>query len=352
MNMAYLSWLKDAYHLAVQLHRKYHFDLVHQLTYVGYRFPGRLWKLDIPFVWGPTAGIRNTPWRFLPSLGLRGGLYYAARNVINSVQKRFLRGPRRAFRKAGSTGAIITATEEERENIRRWYGQESSVICEIGPPEVVSAACTMRNPGEPLRLAWSGLHIPRKALPFLLRALSSLQKDIDWYLDVLGDGPCRRKWQNLARKLRIDSRSKWHGRLSREEAIGVVRNSHVFIITSVQDLTSTVLLEALSQGVPVLCPDHCGFRDVVTDNCGIRVPVATPKQFIYDLAIAIRRLAENENLRRRLAEGALLRVKAFSWAEKARRVNSIYHRVMNRHNLVSLRGDAPVASPHVSRLNA
>ena len=58
MNYAYRLWQRDAYALAKELHGQYHFDLVHQITYVGFRFPGHLWKLDIPFVWGPIGGSR------------------------------------------------------------------------------------------------------------------------------------------------------------------------------------------------------------------------------------------------------------------------------------------------------
>ena len=59
-------------------------------------------------------------------------MYYAGRNMINTLQKMLLASPRRAFAKAGR--GVIAATEGIREEIRRWYGCESEVICEIGPP--------------------------------------------------------------------------------------------------------------------------------------------------------------------------------------------------------------------------
>jgi len=40
---------------------------------------------------------------------------------------------------------------------------------------------SLREPGEPLRLIWSGLHLPRKALPLLLRALAEKR---DWGLGI------------------------------------------------------------------------------------------------------------------------------------------------------------------------
>jgi glycosyltransferase involved in cell wall biosynthesis len=147
---------------------------------------------------------------------------------------------------------------------------------------------------------------------------------VDWQLDILGQGPCTRKWQREAKRLGLDSNCNWHGQLERDQAVDIVHRSHLFIITSLKDLTSTVLLEALSQGVPVICPDHCGFSNVVTQDCGIKVPVESPRQFIEDLATAIYRLGKDEVERRRLAGGALERIKDFSWEKKAAKVDLIY----------------------------
>ncbi len=328
MNYAYILWQKDAFKLGTKLHNEIGFDLFHQITYVGFRFPGRLWKLDVPFVWGPIGGLENTPWRFLLDMGLYGCIYYAERNIINSLHRRFLLAPKQAFRKAN--GGIIAATEGIRREILRWYRQESEVICEIGPPPGVVHNYSIRRHGDVLKLAWSGLHLPRKALPLLLHSLARLPVEVVWQLNILGTGTCSEKWKRLAKKIGIYEKCSWHGQLPRADAIALVHQSHIFIITSMEDLTSTVLLEAISQGVPVVCPDHCGFSDVVNADCGIKVPVKTPQQFVSDLAIAIMNLADDEQKRRQLAKGALERIKEFSWEKKAEKVDSIYRRVVNK----------------------
>ncbi len=330
MNRAYRGWQMDAFKLGADLHKNIRFDLVHQLTYVGFRFPGHLWKLDIPFVWGPIGGLENTPWQFLTVFGIKGGIYYAGRNIINSLHKRFLLGPKQAFKK--THGGIIAATEGIRREIRKRYSEDSQVICEIGPPQDIASVYSLHKPGEPLKLSWSGLHLPGKALPLLLRAVAKLPMGFDWQLDILGLGPCTRKWHREAIKLGIDSNCKWHGQLQRNHAVEIMHSSHVFVITSMKDLTSTVLLEALSQGVPVICPDHCGFSDIVTEDCGIKLPVETPRQFVSDLVTAIKQLENDEAERRRLAKGALARIKDFSWEKKAEIVDSIYRKVIKKKN--------------------
>jgi glycosyltransferase involved in cell wall biosynthesis len=186
----------------------------------------------------------------------------------------------------------------------------------------------LRGYGEPLRLAWSGRHLPGKALHLLLRALSRVPSTTDWRLDLYGDGPSTITWQRLAARLRIGSRCVWHGQVSRVEAIAAFNTAHLFVTTSLKDLTSTVILEALAQGVPVLCPNHCGFPDVVDETCGMRLPIGTAAEFERALAEAITKLAGDENMRRRLAAGALARAPQFSWEAKARAIDAVYRRVM------------------------
>ena len=330
MNWAYVSWLIGAFVLGRQLHREIDFDLVHQVTYVGFRFPGHLWKLGIPFVWGPIGGLENTPWWLLPTMGPRGAMYYGARNVVNSMHRRFLRQPRKAFAAAGP-GAIAATGSIQRE-IRRWYGVDSEVICEIGlPPETVDK-CTLRAKGEPLRLAWSGRLLPGKALNLLLRALAHVPDTTDWRLDIYGDGPCAVTWQRLAAQLGIGSRCTWHGQVSRAEALAGLQSAHLFVTTSLKDLTSTVILEALANGVPVVCPDHCGFADVVNEHCGIRIPIGNVREFESGLSRVIVVIARDEAMRRRLAEGALRRARDFSWETKAEAIDRVYARVLRAAN--------------------
>ena len=111
MNLAYAQWLRDAARLARALDAEHDYHLVHLVTYVGYRFPGRYDALGKPLVWGPIGGLENTRWRFLPALGVGGALYYAGRNVVNSLQRRWLPSPRRVV--LAVVGAIERLTRDE-----------------------------------------------------------------------------------------------------------------------------------------------------------------------------------------------------------------------------------------------
>ena len=318
----YKAWQKKAYQLALELDRKEDFALIHQLNMVGYREPGYLWKMDKPFVWGPIGGFGLTPWRMLPSMGIKGMIYYTSRNIMNLWQMRF---SRRVGRAMGKASALIAATIDQQNGIKNCYGRDSVVIPEVGLYKVENARINKRKEDEKLRICWSGLLIPRKSLNLLLDALSEIDNS-DIELLVIGDGPCRQKWEKKAKELELNH-IVWLGWVNRSESLDIMCKCHLLCITSLSDLTSTVLLEALSCGLPVISLDHCGFSNVVNDTCGRKITITNKDHVVTDLAGAISELANNELLRRDLANGALKRASEYNWEDKASVINNIYESV-------------------------
>ena len=106
--------------------------------------------------------------------------------------------------------------------------------------------------------------------------------------------------------------------------------THAFVISSIKDLTSTVLLEALSLGLPVVAPNHCGFPDVVHSRCGILVSVESPETMIEEMAQALCGLADDEEYRRRLAQGARRRAMDFLEDTKIRELETVYAAAVSR----------------------
>jgi glycosyltransferase involved in cell wall biosynthesis len=96
------------------------------------------------------------------------------------------------------------------------------------------------------------------------------------------------------------------------------------VVTSLHDLTSSVLIEALCVGLPVICPDHYGFRDAIDDSCGFKVETTSLEEMSQGVARALTILHDDEARRQRLAHGALQRSKNYSWEETGQLVSRIY----------------------------
>ena len=52
------------------------------------------------------------------------------------------------------------------------------------------------------------------------------------------------------------------------EAVAQMQSAELFCFTSLRDTSGNVVLEALAAGVPVVCFDHQGAGDMVSDAVG------------------------------------------------------------------------------------
>lgn len=322
---AYHGWHRAALERACELHEQVGFDLVHQVNYCGFREPGYAWKLPVPFVWGPLGGTQNLPSRFLLDIGWRGTLVESTRTVLNRWQLSNRRRVRSAAQKAS---VVLAANSTNQRDLSRAHGIRAELQLETGLPQAALNAHPRKALDGGLRILWSGQFQPFKALPMLLKALASIRDRCDFRLRVLGDGRSRRAWQAVARRCLLEDRIEWLGWQPYHEAKQQLEWADVLAFTSLRDTSGNVMLEALAEGVPVIGMDHQGCRDIMTDECGIRVPVTNPESVVAGLRDAVLRIADDDGLRCRLAEGALQRADYYSWERQGARMAEVYERVL------------------------
>ena len=327
---AYSLWHRRAYRVARDLCSENRFDLVHQSTMCGFREPGRLWRLDAPFIWGPVGGTQSYPWRFLPQAGFVGLLKEGARNIVNSLQLRFTPRVRKAARRAD---ALLTAIPAGQGDFKRIHGVDSICMLDVGISGVIGEPRTYQGRKRPLRLLWSGYFGHHKALQLLLKALAQLPESVDYELRILGKGPRQRAWQKLAGRLGAQDHCTWLGWLPHNEAKNQNIWADVFVFTSLRDTCGSVVLEALSQGLPIICLDHQGVGSVVTDRCGIKVPVTTPRQVVRGLRDAIARAARDDERLEALSRGAIERAQDYRWQRHGERLADLYCDLFANHEI-------------------
>lgn len=318
--LAYRLWQKQAYRRAKELTSKKPFDVVHQLNMIGYREPGYLWKLNVPFVWGPIGGAPNEPWAYRSLFSKSGRIKVGLRTVLNELQKRCCLRARHA---ASCARKLWAVTDADEAMIRQVWGRDCERMVETGTVLRTEGHIRLRNASAPLRLVWSGIHTSRKALPILLHALARLP-DADIRVDILGEGPETVSWKQLARTLGVEHLLVWHGKLLHDEALEVMNKAHALAFPSLKEGTPHVVLEALSLGLPVICHNACGMGTVVTDQCGVKIPLKNPETSIAGFTEALRQFLAQPERVGELSHGALARAKELTWAAKAVEISRGY----------------------------
>lgn len=323
--VGYAAWQRAALARARQLHAQEPFELVHQLNIIGYREPGYLWKLGIPFVWGPVGGAANLPPAYTPLLRLQDKVFYTARRWTNELQKRTSRRCRKAAAAASHIWVVERAAQQMVEDL---WGYPAEFMSETGTTARPQAAVRSYDGGRPLRVVWSGEHVGLKAFPIIVDALASLPKDTPVELTVLGSGPETQYWKELSRARGVAKMISWIGMVPHARAVEIMSQQDVLAFTGVQEATTNVVPESLSLGLPVVCHACCGMGVAVTDECGIRVPLGNPQTSADGFARAIREMAVDPQKVQRLSRGALARAEELSWEEKARRIAQRYSEIL------------------------
>lgn len=148
-------------------------------------------------------------------------------------------------------------------------------------------------------------------------------------LTMLGQVPDEEWWRAMARDLRIDDAVVWRSWLPHEQMTGLYRAHDALLFPSLHDSSGNVLLEALAQGLPVLCLDLGGPGTIVNDACGRVVSTAggNENKCVDALADAIEQLARSPTLCHELSEGARRQARRYQWRKQ---VNRLYEDVARR----------------------
>lgn len=317
----YEKWQRAALAAATQLVQKVKFDFVHQLNMIGFREPGFLWQLPLPFIWGPIGGHAQIPWNYMPSFGLAGWLRYGTRNVVNAIQMHNARRVKAAINKAK---ILVAATQEDQRAIQRIHGRVAHLINETGTTVSPGATPADWDGRRPLRILWSGNFIEQKAMELALRAIHRVTGELAVEFHVTGEGRCGRRWRKLARKLGIDGICRWYGMVPREQALRIMRDCDLLLFTSLKEGTPHVVAEALSYGRPVICHNVGGHGGMIDESCGIRIEMSSPEASVCAIAealIGIRRAPERLRL---MGQGALDRCAALAWHGRIARMLQLY----------------------------
>lgn len=331
MQLHYYLWQIQAYFVAHKLHREVEFDVAHHVTFVRYSSPSFLSLLPIPFVWGPVGGGESAPAPFWIDFSFKNKVYETLRGVWRFVGECDLFTRLTAQRSA----LIYATTQDTAKRIYQLGAAQVECLPAIGLSALeieqlsqcsVASDSGIRFINIARLLHWKGLYLGLRAF-----AQTNLHHAEYW---ILGEGPELQQLQALSTDLGIANRVKFLGLLPREEVLAKLGQSSILVHPSLHDSGGGVVLEAMASGRPVICLDLGGSSELVTPDVGIKVAAEYPEQAVHDLAQAMMKLAENQELRVQMGQIGQQRIKDYySWEAKGKRFVQIYE------NLIKLNSD-------------
>lgn len=209
---------------------------------------------------------------------------------------------------------MLTISEYNRSYLERLgVPQEKLAVVRCGVSFAARpAGIVTPNGRDGYRIGTLGRLVEKKGMDVLVRAVASLKAGpYRVELDIAGDGPLRGELEQLVEELGIADRVRFVGNLPHHSVREWMHGLDAFVLACKQDANGdmdgipVVLMEAMSQSVPVISTRLSGIPELVVD--GETGLLAEPGNHA-DLAGRIDHLLGSADLRAELAAAALAHV--------------------------------------------
>lgn len=325
--LLYIGWQYSLLPFARRLHRLHGFDFVHHLTWGVFRHPSFLGFLGVPFVLGPLGGGEDAPLRLKRSIRGRAKLGELWRTVLNWVAKY---SPILWW--ASSRAVVIFArTSSTAWMLPYGLGKRAFLAQEIGISPREGMAHGRREMERPLHVIFAGRLLAWKGVHFAIAAVAhAIKCGTDIRFSVIGSGPYSEELHQRAKGLGLSV--EFIDCLPQGELFEHFRQADCFLFPSLHDSGGTVVLEALSFGLPVICLDLCGPAEFVNEGCGTIIQTTGKCESDIEAALgdALVQLASQPKELTRKSEGALRQAAYFSIDNQVARAMGIISDAVRR----------------------
>ncbi len=155
------------------------------------------------------------------------------------------------------------------------------------------------SPVEGVRFVFSGRLVLLKGLDILIKAFAEVREHLAGaVLTIIGDGPERRRLEDLAARSGVSESVFFKGALSQGRMAEELLRHDVFVFPTRLDVFGLSVAEAVACGLPVICSKNAGAaRDFIRQN-----GVTFDPERVDELTAAMVRLGSDPDLRRKMAD--------------------------------------------------
>lgn len=318
MYLYYMLWQWLTYRKAKRVHKKVKFDKVHHVTWGSIQQGSFLYKLGVPFIFGPAGGGQIAPKEFKEYFKE----HWAAEEKREKVS-RFLFNYNPACREMLPKAALVMVSNYDTFEFAKKAGAKNvQLTLDVGLPESFFPANFIDHKpfkGK-LKLLWVGRFLPRKGILLTLEVMNALKNNPDITLTIVGDGEMRNYVESYIHEMQLTKTVHWIGSVSFEDVKKHYSTHDAFFYTSLRDSGSMQLIEAMAYSLPVITIDLHGQGQIVSEESGIKVPLSTPELVVETLATEILSLSKDTERYNKLSKAAYNFAKEQVWEKKIKEI--------------------------------
>jgi glycosyltransferase involved in cell wall biosynthesis len=275
------------------------------VTYVSLGFVGLLLRLFHIPTWAIIHGFYGTQAAVESHGALRGMLRITVQDLV-------LRIPVQGY---------IVVGEEVRGALVRKGVSENKLSLVRGGVNVDEIDSVHVEKSSAPQICFVGRLIPERRVDELLHSfVLVLKHEPQARLVVVGDGPLRGQWEELARSLKLDRNVRFTGALHGRARFEILKESHVLAHPSIREGMSLTVFEALACSVPVVAYDIPEIREQLgTARGGILVKPHDVEGFTQ----GVLKLLDDPLTRTKIGARGRMAIRDLDWNSVSERVERV-----------------------------
>lgn len=322
-------WQIKAFFVARAILRREKIDLIHHVTIAAWWFTGYYWLLNTPLILGPLLGGQICHKVFYSFLPLKYRIFEALRTFILSLSNKIFFNSIISIKKAN----LVIAGNHETYNMLSKMRKTKPIILLNATGSLFTESKKFLNENNCLNLLWISHLNHVKNFGFLIECLEILPNTINWKLKVIGGGKLFKYWESIVQQSKINDKVEFIGYIDHYHTKKYYKEADVFLFPSIREGSPTVILEAMSYGLPVIAFKQNGADIIIDKKSGVLIPIRNKKQVLDDFANAIVRIYEDVTLRYKMGEFARKRLEEnFLWEKRGEQMNKIYEKYITYEN--------------------
>ncbi|MFD2146924.1 glycosyltransferase family 4 protein [Mucilaginibacter antarcticus] len=312
----YMAWQWLAYKKGKSLHRQQKFDMAHHVTWGSLQMGSYLYKLDIPFVFGPAGGGQTAPEAF-KSYFKDHWAAEVKREKVSNIMVKYNPACKTMLKLAF---AVLVSNPDTMALAKSIGAKNCHLTLDTAlPDDFYPKELKIKSPrAGTLKLLWVGRFMPRKGVPLVLEVMEKLKDYPGITLTVVGYGEMQEEIENLIVQYGLQDTVTLTGKVPFEQVRGFYESHDVFFFTSLRDSNGVQLIEAMAFGMPVVTLNLHGQAIVVSDKTGIRCSAESPAIAVKELTQGVLSLYNNPLLVSAMSKEAAIYAAKQKWPEKLR----------------------------------
>ena len=323
MYLYYTFWQWCAYKKAKKLNQDNDFKVVHHVTWGSVQLGSFMYKLNIPFIFGPAGGGQTSPYAFKKYF-LKAWSSEVKREKVSELMLKYNPACKRMLLEAHTVLVSNPETAKMVESIRN--KKVISTLDAALPNDFFFDKFIKKVLiNSHLKLLWTGRFLPRKGLLLLLDVMNELKNNLNITLTVVGDGEVRNDFLKKIQENQLENTVIWKGSVPYEQVKAYYETHDVFIFTSLRDSCPAQLIEAMAYSMPVITLNLHGQAVIVSDETGIKCECLNPEETIQLLKNAILTFYNSPALIEEKGRAAYLFAKEQTWDKKIDNIVKNYY---------------------------